>query len=180
MQAAGLLIAAGLAALRRPAWPWPRRLWGLAAVGLIVCRSDRPRSHRDPERGVQPRRRQHPHAALMASISRGGRVEGLIYARCAVRPERGHTAATITRVGRTGQLTRKPLWQQDAYRMIQRRATAAGIKTRIGNHTFRATGITAYLQNQGTLEIAQQIRPVVKGPKGIDTTDPAYYTPAWP
>jgi hypothetical protein len=32
------------------------------------------------------------------------------------------------------------LWQQDAYQMIQRRAAAAGIKTRIGNHTFRATG----------------------------------------
>jgi hypothetical protein len=36
------------------------------------------------------------------------------------------------------------MWQQDPYRMIQRRARAAGIKTRIGNHTFRATGITAY------------------------------------
>ena len=34
--------------------------------------------------------------------------------------------------------------------MIQRRAGTAGIKTRIGNHTFRATGITAYLQNKGT------------------------------
>ena len=29
--------------------------------------------------------------------------------------------------------------------MIQRRAKAVGIQTRIGNHTFRATGITAYL-----------------------------------
>jgi hypothetical protein len=34
------------------------------------------------------------------------------------------------------------MWQQDAYRMIQRRTATAGIKTRIGNHTFRATGIT--------------------------------------
>jgi integrase len=33
----------------------------------------------------------------------------------------------------------------------------AGIKTKIGNHTFRATGITAYLKNSGKLEIAQQI-----------------------
>ncbi len=49
------------------------------------------------------------------------------------------------------------LWQQDAYRMIQRRAAAAGIATRIGNHTFRATGITAYLKNGGTLEHAQTI-----------------------
>ena len=45
----------------------------------------------------------------------------------------------------------------DAYRMIQRRAEDAGIKTRIGNHTFRATGITAYMKNKGTLENAQQI-----------------------
>lgn len=62
-----------------------------------------------------------------------------------------------TAVGRSGKLTSKPLWQQDAYRMIQRRAKVAGIKTRIGNHTFRATGITAYLKNSGTLETAQHI-----------------------
>lgn len=47
--------------------------------------------------------------------------------------------------------------QQDAYRMIQRRAKAAGIETKIGNHTFRATGITAYLKNSGKLEVAQHI-----------------------
>jgi len=50
------------------------------------------------------------------------------------------------------------MWQQDAYRMIQRRAAAAGIATRIGNHTFRATGITAYLKNKGLLEHAQTTR----------------------
>jgi integrase len=38
--------------------------------------------------------------------------------------------------------------------MIGRRAAAAGIATKIGNHTFRATGITAYLKNGGTLENA--------------------------
>jgi hypothetical protein len=36
--------------------------------------------------------------------------------------------------------------------MIRRRARAAGIKTEIGCHTFRATGITAYLKNGGRLE----------------------------
>jgi len=42
--------------------------------------------------------------------------------------------------------------------MIQRRtARRRGIKTRIGNHTFYATGITAYLKNKGTLEAAQHI-----------------------
>jgi len=62
-----------------------------------------------------------------------------------------------TAARRTGQLTRNPMWQQDAYRMIQRRAADAGIKTRLGNHTFRATGITAYLKNSGKLEVAQHI-----------------------
>ena len=38
--------------------------------------------------------------------------------------------------------------------MVQRRALAAGIGTRIGNHSFRATGITAYLKDDGTLENA--------------------------
>jgi integrase len=54
-------------------------------------------------------------------------------------------------------LTNRATWQRNAYRIIQRRAADAGIKTRIGNHTFRATGITAYLKNSGKLEIAQHI-----------------------
>jgi len=58
-------------------------------------------------------------------------------------------------IGRgTGQLTRTPLPQANAYMMIQRRAVAAGIGTKVGNHSFRATGITAYLKNGGTLEKA--------------------------
>ncbi len=58
-------------------------------------------------------------------------------------------------IGRgTGRLTRTALPQANAYAMVQRRVTAAGIGTRIGNHSFRATGITAYLKNGGTLENA--------------------------
>ena len=58
-------------------------------------------------------------------------------------------------VGRgTGELTRTSLPQANAHAMIRRRAAAAGIKTLIGNHSFRATGITAYLKNGGTLEKA--------------------------
>ena len=36
-------------------------------------------------------------------------------------------------------------------------AENAGIRTKIGCHTFRATGITEYLRNGGKLEIAQQM-----------------------
>ncbi len=44
--------------------------------------------------------------------------------------------------------------QADAYRMIERRTCAAGIRTKIGNHSLGATGITDYLKNGGTLENA--------------------------
>ena len=58
-------------------------------------------------------------------------------------------------IGRgTGRLSRTVLPQANAYAMVRRRALAAGIDTRIGNHSFRATGITAYLKNGGTLENA--------------------------
>ena len=47
--------------------------------------------------------------------------------------------------------------QADVFRMIGRRAEAAGIRTRVGCHSFRATGITEYLRNGGRLEVAQQM-----------------------
>lgn len=61
-------------------------------------------------------------------------------------------------VGRgTRVLTRSALPQANAYQMIRRRAVAADIATKVGNHTFRATGITSYLKNGGTLEKAAQM-----------------------
>ena len=59
----------------------------------------------------------------------------------------------------TGRATGKPhrMTQQDAYRMIQRHATRAGIKTRIGNHSLRATGITDYLKHEGSLSEARKM-----------------------
>jgi site-specific recombinase XerD len=60
-------------------------------------------------------------------------------------------------VGRTGRLSDTPMAQADVFRMVGRRAEAAGIHTRIGCHSFRATGITEYLRNGGKLEIAQQM-----------------------
>ena len=69
--------------------------------------------------------------------------------------ENGPKDPLFRTIGRgTGKLTRTTLPQANAYAMIRRRAEAAGIKTKIGNHSFRATGITAYLKNGGTLEKA--------------------------
>ena len=52
------------------------------------------------------------------------------------------------------QMTGQPLSQADAFQMVRRRSADAGILANVGNHSFRATGITAYLKNGGTLETA--------------------------
>jgi site-specific recombinase XerD len=62
-----------------------------------------------------------------------------------------------TAQGRTKQLSEKPMTQADVYRMISRRALDAAVLTKIGCHSFRATGITEYLRNGGKLEVAQQM-----------------------
>jgi integrase/recombinase XerC len=58
---------------------------------------------------------------------------------------------------RNGKLTERRVRQPDVYKMIARRALAAGIKTKIGSHSMRGTGITAYLINDGTLDAAQRM-----------------------
>jgi integrase len=55
------------------------------------------------------------------------------------------------------ELSERPMMQPDAWRMIRKRVAAVGIYAPIGNHSFRATGITAYLSNGGALEHAQEM-----------------------
>ena len=60
--------------------------------------------------------------------------------------------------GRNGEtLSDLPMTQADAWRMIRRRALAAGITAPVGCHILRATGIATYLANGGTLETAQTL-----------------------
>ena len=76
-------------------------------------------------------------------------VVGLPMPLCQVfRTSRGHIGTA---------LSDQPMTQPDAWRMIRRRAAAVGIMAPIGNHSFRATGITAYLSNGGALEHAQEM-----------------------
>jgi integrase len=99
---------------------------------------------------ARERRQQHSmpchHAlaeALRAYIDAAGIVEdrkGWLF-----RTARGHNGSV---------LSDKAMNQPDVWRMIRRRAAAAGIAAEIGCHTFRATGITAYLSNGGALENA--------------------------
>ncbi len=47
--------------------------------------------------------------------------------------------------------------RQDVFRMVKRRCRLAELGAAANYHAFRATGITAYLLNGGTLERAQAI-----------------------
>jgi site-specific recombinase XerD len=84
--------------------------------------------------------------ALHAYIAAAGIAEdkkGFLF-----RTSRGHGGTA---------LADQPMTQVDAWRMVRKRALAASIMAPIGNHSFRATGITAYLANGGTLEHAQSM-----------------------
>jgi integrase len=59
---------------------------------------------------------------------------------------------------KSGGISLGRMSRTDVFRMVKRRGAACGIGIdRICCHTFRATGITAYLENGGTIENAQAI-----------------------
>lgn len=60
-------------------------------------------------------------------------------------------------VDRSGRITERGMTRTDALRMVKRRVRAAGLSEKVCCHSFRATGITAYLENGGTIENAQSI-----------------------
>jgi len=65
--------------------------------------------------------------------------------------------AIFRTIGRDRHLTANRMHRTDALRMIKKRAEQIGLPDDICCHTFRATGITAYLNNGGTLEKAMHI-----------------------
>jgi integrase len=90
------------------------------------------------------------HGRILAAKQLGLDAAGIVEDRKGwlFRTSRGHDGNV---------LSDQHMTQPDAWRMIRRRAKAAGIAAEIGCHTFRATGITAYLANGGALEHAQEM-----------------------
>jgi integrase len=58
---------------------------------------------------------------------------------------------------RRRQLTDRRMHRNDVLDMVKRRARAVGLPADTCCHSWRATGLTAYLSNGGLLEHAQQI-----------------------
>jgi integrase/recombinase XerD len=70
-------------------------------------------------------------------------------------------------IGRTGKLSAKPMSRVDAWYMVRRRAKDAELETAIGNHSFRAIGITDYLERGGDINISKRMA----GHSNIKTTE---------
>ena len=60
-------------------------------------------------------------------------------------------------VDRHGELTNRRLHRREVLGIVKRRANQAGLPDHVCCHSFRATGITAYLAGGGTIEHAQLI-----------------------
>jgi len=69
----------------------------------------------------------------------------------------GKTTPLFRTLDRHRHLTQNRMDRREVLAMIKRRAMLAGLPANISCHTFRATGITTYMLNGGTLEKAQQI-----------------------
>lgn len=85
-----------------------------------------------------------------------------VYAKAVKRQHnmQGEKRRPLFRAQRRGhikELNHNRLNRRDAWAMVKRRATDAGIATDICNHTFRGTGITNYLENGGSRDTAQEL-----------------------
>jgi integrase/recombinase XerD len=67
----------------------------------------------------------------------------------------------------TGKLSERSMSRVVAWYMVRRRARDAGIETAIGNHSFRAIGITDYLERGGDINIAKRMA----GHSNVKTTE---------
>jgi Phage integrase family len=131
----------------------PRRVVGRAASSPITVFSNR----------GETKNRSHCERCVGAAISdvlqmrhdmdRGGRAAYIKAAGIA-----GDNKGRLFRSMHKGdKLMGTPMTRFDVFQMIKRRAKAASLPYSTCCHTFRATGITTYLQNGGTLEHAQTI-----------------------
>lgn len=126
-----------------------------ARIGAATCMEVRDVYSQNRRLWVRLQEKGGKQVELPCHHSLEAYLDDFIEAACLQDTPRAPLFQTIRRG--TDQLSGSPLPQANAYAMIQRRAVAAGISTAVCNHTFRATGITAYLKNGGTLEKAANI-----------------------
>jgi integrase len=102
--------------------------------------------------------RLHEKGGKRHDVPAHRRAEAYVDAYLAVVGIAGDPKSPLFRtLDRHYRLTDRRLHRREVLAMIKRRARDADLPSDICCHTFRATGITAYLENGGTIEHAQRI-----------------------
>ena len=101
--------------------------------------------------------RLHEKGGKRHDVPAHHRAEAAVEAYLAAGGIEDAKAPLFQSVDRSRRLSGRSLTRRVVLAMIKRRAASAGLPASTCCHTFRATGITAYLSNGGTLEHAQQI-----------------------
>ena len=101
--------------------------------------------------------RRHEKGGKRHDVPAHHRAEAAVEAYLAAGGLEDAKAPLFQSIDRSRRLSGRSLTRRVVLAMIKRRASAAGLPASTCCHTFRATGITAYLSNGGTLEHAQQI-----------------------
>ena len=109
------------------------------------------------QQGTRGWLRLHEKGGKRHDVPAHHRAEEALEAYVAVAGLEEAKAPLFQSVDRAGRLSGRPLVRRAVLAMIKRRASAAELPASTCCHTFRATGITAYLSNGGTLEHAQRI-----------------------
>ena len=110
------------------------------------------------QRGRRMWFRLHEKGGKFHEVPAHHKAESYLDEYLAVEQDAGSASLPLFRtIGRDKRLTQNRMHRNDALRMIKQRAKSLGLPPDTCCHTFRATGITAYLKNGGTLENAMQI-----------------------
>ncbi len=110
------------------------------------------------QNGKSSRLRLHEKGGKFHKVSAHHNAEAYLDAYLETADITGEKKLPLFRtLDRNRQLTDERITRNDVLRMIKRRARGARLPATTSCHTFRATGITAYLENGGTIENAQLI-----------------------
>jgi integrase/recombinase XerD len=108
--------------------------------------------------GTQGRFRLHEKGSILHSVPAHHNADAYVneYLQAGEHAQE-KKAPLFLSVNRIWKLNGRRLHRLEALAMVKRRARKAGLSPAISCHTFRATGITAYLENNGTIEYAQEL-----------------------
>lgn len=130
-------------------------LYSLARIGAVVALNVQDYYHIGRRGHLRFREKGGKHHEMPVHHTAEAYLDAYLEAAGIAEDKKGPLFRTFS--GRGRGLSDRRILQRDALAMVKRRAEAAGLSDRISNHSFRATGITVYLEEGGQLEHAQHM-----------------------